>query len=97
MRNYTRWVETVQVRGSSDQHVYVSLNPKFEQVWLAAKRYLPEHGVEKSANLKLRSKYALRFYDWAKKRVSSGTQYIPLEDLRKVFGLGPVTDKSGNV
>jgi hypothetical protein len=30
--SYTRWLESVQVRGTEDQEVYVTFSPRFERI-----------------------------------------------------------------
>ena len=40
---YTRWLETVQVRGVDDQEVYLTFSPRFERIWLESKKRLPEY------------------------------------------------------
>jgi hypothetical protein len=57
-----------------------------ERIWLESKKRL-KYADQKSANIGLRSTYALRLYGWAKKYVSVGTKSISLEQLRKVRGL----------
>jgi plasmid replication initiation protein len=52
---------------------------------------------QKPGNAALRSQYALRLYGWAKKYVEEGSQSIPLEELRRVFGLESVKDPEGNI
>jgi hypothetical protein len=32
--SYTRWVDAVEVKGSENQEVYVTLSPRFEGIWL---------------------------------------------------------------
>jgi hypothetical protein len=75
----------------------VTFSPQFERIWLESKKRLPESVSRKPANLKLRSQYSLRFYDWAKKYVEARTKTVSLEELRRVFGLESVKDAEGNV
>src|ERR1700730_5790028 len=70
--SYTRWLESVQVRGAENQEVYVSFSPHFERIWLESKKRLPGYVADKPANLRLRSQYAIRLYGWAKKDASVG-------------------------
>jgi len=95
--SYIRWVESVQVRGADNQEVYLTFNPRFERIWLESKKRLPEYVAEKPANIGLRSQYALRLYNWAKKYVAVGTKRISLEQLRKVLGLESVKDADGKI
>jgi plasmid replication initiation protein len=95
--SYTRWVESVQVRGADNQEVYLTFNRRFERIWLEAKKRLPEYIAEKPANIGLRSRYAIRLYSWAKKYVTAGTKRISLEQLRKVLGLESVKDAAGKI
>ena len=94
---YTRWIDAVEVRGAQEQEVYLSFSPRFEHIWLESKRRLLEYVARKPANIGLRSQYALRLYDWAKKYASAGSTHITLEQLRTVLGLDPVKDAGGNV
>ena len=94
---YTRWLESVQARGTENQGVYVSFSPQFERIWLESKKRLPKYVAEKPGNIGIRSQYSIRLYSWAKKYVSVGTKCISLEQLRKVLGLESVKDAEGNV
>jgi plasmid replication initiation protein len=94
---FTRWLESVQVKGTEDQEVYVTSSPFFDHIWLESKKRLPEHVAKEPANIGLRSQYSIRLYSWAKKYASAGKKRISLEDLRKVLGLESVKDTEGNV
>jgi plasmid replication initiation protein len=95
--SYTRWLASVEARGSENQEVFVAFSPNFERIWLESKKRLPEYVSQKPANIRLRSQYALRLYALAKKYVSVGKKRIPLEQLRKILGLESVKDAEGNV
>jgi len=95
--SYTRWVDAVQVKEAENQEVYLTFSPRFEHIWLESKKRLVEFAAQKSAAIRLRSKYAIRLYAWAKKYVSAGTRRISLEKLRKVLGLESVKDADGNI
>jgi plasmid replication initiation protein len=95
--SYTRWLECVQVKEGEEPEVYVAFSPRFERIWLEARKRLPEYMEKEPANAALRSQYSLRLYSWAKKYVEEGTQTISLEELRRVFGLQSVKDAEGNV
>jgi hypothetical protein len=69
---YTRWLESVEVRGPENQEIYRTFSPQFERIWLESKKHLPEYLAEKPANIGLRSQYSLRLYAWAKKYFSNG-------------------------
>jgi plasmid replication initiation protein len=97
LRSYTRWVDSVEVRGGENEEVYVTFNPRFDHIWLQSKKRLPEYVAEKPANIGLRSRYALGLYSWAKKYVTAGTKRISLDQLRKVLGLESVKDSDGNI
>src|ERR1700693_5496819 len=84
---YTRWLESVQVKGTENQEVYVTFSPRFERIWSESKKRLPEHVAKEPANIGLRSQYSIRLYGWVKKYVVDGTKRISLEDLREVLGL----------
>jgi plasmid replication initiation protein len=90
-------VEAVQVREAENREVYLTFSPRFEHIWLESKNRLLEFAAQKPANIGLRSRYALRPYDWAKKYASVGTTHITLEHLRTLLGLDPVKDAGGNV
>jgi hypothetical protein len=53
--SYTRWLESVQVRGTENQEVYVTFSPRFERIWIQSKKRLPEHVAKEPANIGLRS------------------------------------------
>jgi plasmid replication initiation protein len=97
LTSYTRWLESVQVRGTENQEVYVTFSPQFERIWPELKKRLPEHVAEEPANIRLRSRYSIRLYPWAKRYASFGEKRISLEDLRKVLGLESVKDAEGNI
>jgi plasmid replication initiation protein len=95
--SYTRWVDAVQVRGVADPEIYLTLSPRFEHVWLELKKHLPKYLSEKPTRVRLRSRYSLRLYSWAKKYVTVGSKRISLERLRKVLGLQSVRDADGKM
>jgi len=95
--SYTRWVDAVQVRGSENQEIYLTFSPRFEHVWVELKKHLPEYLAEKPTRVRLRSRYSLRLYNWAKKYVTVGSKRISLERLRKVLGLESLRDAAGNL
>jgi plasmid replication initiation protein len=95
--SYTRWLESVQVKGTENQEVYVTFSPLFEHIWQESKKRLPERVAKEPANIGLRSQYSIRLYAWAKKYASAGKERISLEDLRKVLGLESVKDAKGNI
>jgi len=97
LTSYTRWLETVIVKGTEKQEVFVTFSPQFERIWLESRKRLPEHVAKEPANIGLRSRYSIRLYAWAKKYASVGTKRISLEDLRKVLGLEPLKDAEGSV
>jgi hypothetical protein len=44
--SYTRWLESVQVKGAENQEVYLTFSPRFERIWLESKKRLPEYVAE---------------------------------------------------
>src|SRR6201999_1115622 len=42
LTTYTRWLESVEVKEGANTEVYVAFNPRFERIWLEAKKRLPE-------------------------------------------------------
>jgi plasmid replication initiation protein len=95
--SYTRWLESVQVKGTENQKVYVTFSPRFGRIWLESKKHLPAHVAKEPANIGLRSRYSIRLYGWAKKDGPVGKKRISLEDLRKVLGVESVEDVDGKV
>jgi plasmid replication initiation protein len=93
---FTRWLESVQVRGENEE-VYITFSPRFKRIWLQAKKRMPEHVARTPTNVGFRSKYALRHYGWARKNAAAGTKRITLENVRKLLGLVSVKDAAGNV
>jgi hypothetical protein len=53
--SYTRWIESVQVRESENQEVYLTFSARFERIWLESKKRLPDYMKQKPANIGLRS------------------------------------------
>jgi plasmid replication initiation protein len=80
--SFTRWLASVEAKGSENQEIYVAFSPNFERIWLESKKRLPEYVSQKPANIRLRSQYALRLYGWAKKYVEVGKKAHP-------FGAAP--------
>jgi hypothetical protein len=76
--NYTRWIDTVQVRGTEKPEVCVAFSPRFEHIWLELKKLLPRYLTERPARLRLRSQYSLRLYNWAKSYAPVGSKRISL-------------------
>jgi replication initiator protein len=97
LTSYSRWLESIQVKGTENPEVYVTFSPQFERIWLESKKRLPEYVAKEPSSIGLRSQYSIRLYAWAKKWASVGTKRISLEELRKVLGLEPVQDVEGNV
>jgi plasmid replication initiation protein len=97
LTSYTRWVDSVLVRGAEDPEIYLIFSPRFEHVWLELKKHIPKYLSEKPTRIRLRSQYSLRLYNWAKQYVTVGSKRISLERLRKVLGLQSVRDADGNV
>jgi hypothetical protein len=95
--SHTRWLESVQVKGTENQEVYVTFSPLFEHIWLESKKRLPERVAKEPGNIGLRSRYSIRLYAWAKNNAPVGKNRILLEDLRKVLGLDSVKDPEGKV
>jgi plasmid replication initiation protein len=93
---YTGWIESVLVRGEN-QEVYITFSPRFKRFWVQTKKRMLDYLAKNPANTRLRSKYALRLYSWAKKNVKAGTADISLEDLRGILDLQSVKDADGNV
>jgi plasmid replication initiation protein len=94
---YTRWVDAVQLKRGENEEVYLTFTPSLERIWLESKKRLLKFADKKPANIGLRSQYALRLYDWAKKYASVGSTHITLEQLRTVLGLESVRDAAGNI
>jgi hypothetical protein len=57
--SYTRWLESVQVRGTENQEIYVTFSQRFERIWLESKKRLPEYVAKEPANIGLRSQYSM--------------------------------------
>jgi plasmid replication initiation protein len=92
---YTRWIESVQVRGENHD-VYLTFSPRFKRIWMQAQKKLPDHLAQNPIHVRLRSKYAVRLYEWAK-HAAGGTKRITVEDIRKLFGLELVKDADGKI
>jgi plasmid replication initiation protein len=94
--SYTRCLDSVRVKGTENQEVYVTFSWQFERIWLESKKYLPDHVAKEPGNIGLRSQYSIRLYAWEKKYASVGKKRISLEDLREVLGLEPLKDAENN-
>lgn len=79
--SYTRWVDAVEVKGSENQEVYVTLSPRFERIWLESKKRLLEFSAQKPDAIGLRGKYTIPLYAWAKNHLSLRTNRITLERI----------------
>ena len=97
------WTECAPTFAAADAEHLHAFNERMndsiafsERIWLESKKRL-KYADQKSANIGLRSTYALRLYSWAKKYVSVGTKSISLEQLRKVLGQESVKDADGNI
>jgi hypothetical protein len=80
---YTRWVDAVQLKRGGNEEVYLTFSPSLERIWLESKKRLLKFADKKPPNIGLRSRYALRLYDWAKQQVTAGSKGVSLEELRK--------------
>src|SRR5215469_14809366 len=60
-------VDAVQVRGSETQEVDLIFSPRLEHICLQSKKCLLDYLAQKPSAIGLRSQYALRLYDRAKK------------------------------
>jgi hypothetical protein len=49
--SYTRRLESVQVKGTENQVVYVTFSPQFERIWLESKKRLPKFVAKEPANI----------------------------------------------
>jgi hypothetical protein len=87
----------VQLKRGEKEEVYLTFSPSLERIWLESKKRFMKFADKKPANIGLRSRYALRLYDWAKKYASLGSTHITLEQLRTVLGLESVRDAAGNI
>ena len=87
----------LRLKRGENEEVYLTFTPSLERIWLESKKRLLKFGDKKPANIGLRSQYALRLYDWAKKYASVGSTHMTLEQLRTVLGLESVRDAAGNI
>jgi plasmid replication initiation protein len=87
----------VELRGAENQEVYLTFSPRLEGLWLECKKRLLDDLAQTPAAIRLRSKYAIRLYAWAKDHLSTGIKRIALDELRTVLGLDSTKDADGNV
>ena len=87
----------LRLKRGENEEVYLTFTPSLERIWLESKKRLLKFADKKPANIGLRSQYALRLYDWAKKYASVGSTHMTLEQLRTVLGLESVRDAAGNI
>jgi hypothetical protein len=60
------------------------------RIWRESKKRLPEYMEE--ASHAAPQAYALNLDGWAKRYLEDGAKTIPLEELRRLFGLESVKD-----
>jgi plasmid replication initiation protein len=64
---------------------------------MQTKKRMPDQVAQNPVHIRLRSKYAVRLYEWANKHGAGGTTRITVEDIRKLFGLESVKDADGKI
>jgi plasmid replication initiation protein len=89
---YLPWIESItHVKGGGEEEVEIRLNGNYEKIWRTLKQRLDE------PNVRLKSQYSSRLYQWAKRYVAVGYKRVSLATLRKILGLEDISDSSGKV
>jgi hypothetical protein len=89
---YLPWIESItHVTVGEEEELELRLNSNYEKVWRMLKQRLDEPDV------RLKSQYSSRLYQWAKQYVAVGYKRVSLATLRKILGLEDIRDNSGRV
>jgi plasmid replication initiation protein len=87
---YLPWIESItHVKAGEEEELELRLNSNYEKVWRMLKQRLDEPDV------RLKSQYSSRLYQWAKQYVAVGYKRVSLATLRKILGLEDIEDNSG--
>ena len=87
----TSWFADVVIQATGDGYVGVSISERLKPYLLQVKREFFKYRL--AYVLQLRSGYAIRLYQWAKRWQYSGKRRITIEDLRIVLGTVELTSK----
>jgi plasmid replication initiation protein len=87
----TSWFADVVIQANGDGYFGVSISERLKPYLLQVKREFFKYRL--AYVLHLRSGYAIRLYQWAKRWQYSGKRRITIEDLRVVMGTVELTPK----
>jgi plasmid replication initiation protein len=87
----TSWFADVVIQANGDGYFGVSISERLKPYLLQVKREFFKYRL--AYVLQLRSGYAIRLYQWAKRWQYSGKRRITIEDLRFVMGTVELTPK----
>ena len=87
----TSWFADVVIQANGDGYFGVSISERLKPYLLQVKREFFKYRL--AYVLQLRSGYAIRLYQWAKRWQYSGKRRIAIEDLRIVMGTVELTAK----
>ena len=71
----------MQLKRGEKEEVYLTFSPSLERIWLESKKRFMKFADKKPANIGLRSRYALRLYDWANFR--NRALYTAIREINK--------------
>ena len=89
---YLPWIESVtHIKAEEEEELELRLNSNYEKIWRTLKQRLDE------PNVRLKSQYSTRLYQWAKPYVAVGYKRVSFATLRNILGLDAIKDNSGRV
>jgi plasmid replication initiation protein len=90
----TSWFADVVMRSNGDGYIGVAISERLKPYLLQVKREFFKYRL--AFVLKLRSGYAIRLYQWAKRWQYAGKRRVSIDDLRVMMGTVELTPK-GNI
>jgi Initiator Replication protein len=89
---YAPWVESITtIKSGRREELELRLNGNYATIWRTLKESLG------NIEVRLKSQYSSRLYQWAKQNVKVGFRRVSLAQLRKILGLEDIRDESGNL
>ncbi len=89
---YLPWIESITtIKSGKREELELRLNGNYEKIWRTLKESMG------NTEVRLKSQYSSRLYQWAKQNVKVGFRRVSLAQLRKILGLEDIRDESGNL